>query len=210
MAISKMKKLHLVAMSQEKDAILNALGATNAVEITTHADVEYARTIESNTDELREELVALEAALAALSAQVENHDKETGEKTLELKDGFDVTYSQFISAQESGEEMRALAEKINGLIDEKNRLKNELVKAKRAVVAAEIYRGLTVPFNAFTDTAKTRVRLGTVSSSVREACLNALLERELCEAEILASDSDNALLFVAAHKSVATEADITA
>ncbi len=207
MAISEMRKLHLVAMANEKDALLNALGGTRSVEITNHSDVEYARALEIDAEGLKEELISFETALEALSLQVESQDKETGVKSAELKDGFDVTYSEFMSAEEKGEEMRALVKTINGLIDEKNRLKNELVKAKRALDAATIYGELTLPFSYFTDTAKTRVRLGTVASGVREACLTALLETELCVAKILVNDNENALLFVATHKSEGTVTD---
>ena len=40
MAIAEMRKLNLVAMSYDKDIILNALQRTGAVEVKLHADTE--------------------------------------------------------------------------------------------------------------------------------------------------------------------------
>ena len=40
MAIVKMRKLHLIAMSYDKDAVLNALQRTNAAEVTLHAETQ--------------------------------------------------------------------------------------------------------------------------------------------------------------------------
>ena len=40
MAIAKMQKLNLVAMSYDKDAILNALQRTGAVEVVTRTEAE--------------------------------------------------------------------------------------------------------------------------------------------------------------------------
>ena len=40
MAIVKMRKLNLVAMSYDKDALLNALQRTNAAEVSLHSTTE--------------------------------------------------------------------------------------------------------------------------------------------------------------------------
>ena len=40
MAIAKMRKLHLIAMSYDKDAIFNALQRTGAVEVILHTDTD--------------------------------------------------------------------------------------------------------------------------------------------------------------------------
>ena len=48
MAIAKISKLNLVAMSYDKDAILNALSRSNAVEVKTHTETEYATVPQGN------------------------------------------------------------------------------------------------------------------------------------------------------------------
>ncbi|MBQ4268078.1 MAG: V-type ATP synthase subunit I [Clostridia bacterium] len=207
MAIVEMRKLHLVAMAYDKDAILNALGKTGAAEVTNCSQSDYAQPMTAGADELKEYLSSVEAALSALSAQIEAQEKATGKKSDVLKDGFDVTFSDFMAA----ESMRAHADetvaKINALTDEKNRLKNELSKLARAIATAEIYKTLDKPLSYYSDTAKTRVRLGTVSISVKDGVLTALLEEELCAAEVLAQDSETALLIVVSHKSVSAKTD---
>ena len=207
MAIVEMRKLHLVAMAYDKDAILNALGKTGAAEVTNCSQSDYAQPMTADVDALKEYLSTVEAALSALSAQIEAQEKAAGKKSDVLKDGFDVTFSEFMAA----ESMRAHADetvtKINALTDEKNRLKNELSKLARATMAAEIYKTLDKPFSYYSDTAKTRVRLGTVSASVKDGVFTALLEEELRAAAVLAQDSENALLVVVSHKSISAKTD---
>ena len=48
MAIVKMRKLHLIAMSYDKDAVLDALQRTGAAEITLHEDVENTAPLQAN------------------------------------------------------------------------------------------------------------------------------------------------------------------
>lgn len=209
MAIVNMRKLNIVAMSYDKDALLNALHRTNAAEITLHAETDNTVVPEADVEGLKTRISSIEAALAALCSAVENREKELGQKSGVLKDGFDVTYSEFMSAKDSKEDVEAAVEKINALTDEKNILTAELAKIKRQKSAAEIYAPLTTPFEAFCDTAHTRARLGLVPVQSREALENALTETELCAYEVLNTNGEYALLFVTAHKTATGEVDGT-
>ena len=120
MAIVKMRKLNIVAMSYDKDALLNALHRTNAAEVTLHAETENTVVPEADVEGLKTRLSSVEAALSALCSAVENREKELGQKSGVLKDGFDVTYSEFMAAKDNKADVDAAVEKINALTDEKN------------------------------------------------------------------------------------------
>ena len=100
MAIAEMRKLNLVAMSYDKDAILNALQRTGAVEITLHKDAENIVVPVFDAEELRARLATVEAALFSLCCEVESYEKDLGISSGALKDGFEVSYSEFMSAKE--------------------------------------------------------------------------------------------------------------
>ncbi len=207
MAIAEMRKLNLVAMSYDKDAILNALQRTGAAEVVLHAPTENTSVPVCEAETLKNRLSSVEAALSALSKETENYEKEHGVKSDILKDGFDVTYSEFMSAQENDESVMKAVEKLNALTDGKNALKAEIVKWERALAQAEIYASLTQPFASFADTQHTRIRLGVIASTAVEALKSAFAEAELCELQVLRTAGEHSLVLVLAHKTFAAEAE---
>ena len=208
MAIVKMRKLNLVGLSYDKDAVLNALHKTNATEVTLHAHTDNTVAIESDTEGMRSYLASVENALGVLCAAVETAEKANGEKKPEvLKDGFDVAYSDFMAAKDNKAEVDAAVEKINALTDGKNKCTAELARVRKQIKDAEIYAKLKTPFEAFADTQNTRARLGVVPMQNRDALEKAVAETELCAMETLNTDGDSALVFVIAHKSAAIETD---
>ena len=204
MAIVKMRKLNLIAMSYDKDRILNALHRTNAAEVTLHPDAEGTMPLLFTDEKLQDYLTSVETALQILTDAVAVRMTAKAEV---LKDGFDVTYSEFLSMQEKKSEANALVEKINALTDEKNRLKAELVKFAKQKETAKTYAFLTTPFDAYRDTAHTRIRLGVVLAANREPLLQDLAQVELCTVDVLREDENGAVLCIAAHKSVTSETD---
>ena len=207
MAIVKMRKLHLIAMSYDKDAILNALQRTNAAEVVVHTDTEHTLPVAVDDEETRGYLASVEAALHFLCLAVENRLKERGESTELLKDGFDVTYSQFVAAGEQKEEMDVWVQKINALADERNLLKAELAKTTRNRKSAEIYAVLTQPFGVYKGSAHTYARIGVIPISAKENLLNDICALELCACEVLNITANEALLYVVGHKSISNEMD---
>ncbi len=191
----------------DKNAIFNALQRSGAVEVTFHAVTENTLPIKIDAEELKTRLATAQVALSALCYEIENYERELGEKSGVLKDGFEVDYGEFISQENKRAEYECLIAQINALTDKKNALKAELAKVKRELELAKIYACVTRPFDDFTDTAKTRVRLGTVALNAVEPALKALEEIKLCAVQILAKDEDNALCLVVAHKSVSAETD---
>ena len=207
MAIVKMRKLHLIAMSYDKDVILNALQRTNAVEIVVHRDTENTVLLSADDEGIRGYLASLEAALTSLCAVVENRLKEKGESTEVLKDGFDVSYSEFMAAKAKGAEMDEVVARINALVDERNRCIADLAKLDRAKRVAEIYACLTKPFSSFLATPHTKGRIGTIPVSARENLFAKLAMQELCACQVLNTNETEALLFISTHKSAASEVD---
>lgn len=207
MAIAKISKLNLVAMSYDKDAILNALSRSNAVEVKTHTETEYATVPQGNGEEIKNYLSGLEAALSALGAEVENYEKTRGIKSETLKDGFEVGYSEFMSAAEKKGEVEGLAKTINALIDEKNNLKAALVKEKREEETLSVYGLLKTSFSSFADTRSTRVRLGLVSDTQKSVLTKALDDVELAAYEILQETQKETLVCVISHKIAAKETE---
>ena len=207
MAIAEMKKLSLVAMAYDKDAILNALHKTNAVQVTLHEDVEQTAALSVEAEELQAYLYSVDAALGALSTEIENFNKENKIKSELLQDGFEVSYDDFAAVGKQKAKMDQTIGKIQSLIDEKNALKNELSKLFKAIESAKIYAPITTPFDEFSSTQKTKVRLGLVPLTAVENLKKGLDEIELCAYKQLSAQGDNGLFLVAAHRSVAAETD---
>lgn len=207
MAIAEMRKLNLAAMAYDRDAILNALQKTGAAEIKMNSVAEQLPPVSSDCDKVREVLTAAEAALGVLCAEVEKTDKERKIKSDVLKDGFDVSYTEFMSAREKEESAKAVIARINALADEKNQLNTELAKCERIIQTAELYSTVLVPLNSYADTAHTVVRLGALPLAERENFKAALQEEALCAWTEFSVSGEQCLLVIAAHKSVGAEVD---
>lgn len=207
MAIAEMKKLSLVAMAYDKDAILNALHKTGAAQITLHEEVDGAAAVLVEAEELQSYLYRVDAALLALSAEIENFNKDNKIKSDLLQDGFEVSYNDFMAAGKQKAEMEQAMDKINALVDQKNALKNELAKLSKAIDNTKIYAAVTTPFNQFCSTQRTKIRLGLVSATAVESVRAKLDEIELCTYQLLNVQADEGLLLVAAHKSAAEQTD---
>ncbi|MDE7158148.1 MAG: hypothetical protein K2N74_01090, partial [Clostridiales bacterium] len=163
--IAEMKKLNLVAMSYDRENVLNALQRTNAVEVTCHAPCETAATLPFAGEELRARFIAVEAALDALTAEAESYRKANTKDKQTEKDGFEVSYSQFMAAGDKAEEMNALVQNVNALLDEKTKLKAEILKETRTLENARAYSVLKVPFSSFAPTRTTQSFFGRISLS---------------------------------------------
>ncbi len=202
-----MRKLNLVAMSYDKDGILNALQRTGAVEVTLHAETENTSALAADAESLKTYIESVESALNTLSAEVENYNKKNKIKSGILQDGFEVTYSDFMAAKDKRPELDEAAARIAALAEAKNGFSTELAKKKRTLETARIYQKLALPFDVFADTLHTRSRLGTAPVSSREKFLKGAEELSLAAFEIIASNTENMLISLVVHKSATEEAD---
>ena len=207
MAIVSMSKLNLVAMSYDKDAILNALQKTGATEIKLHYEAENTVPLTADCEELRAYLNSLEAVLSCLTQEAESYNKANKIKTDALADGFEVSYGEFISAGGLKTEADALAQKVNALVAERKEASAGLIKLKKSAETAEIYSALLQPFNYYCDTAHTMVRLGTVAANSLDNLLKEAEGTELLSVSTLANDNERALIVCACHKSASAQAE---
>ena len=207
MAIVKMKKLDLVAMSYEKDELLNALQRTGAVEVTVRDATQCAENNPSDSMELRGELLRVETALATLSKEVENYEKSRDIKSTILRDGFEVGYAEFMGISEKKAELEKVVQEINAFTDERNLANANLIKLKRQIENIEIYAFLDKPFDAFKDTAHTHLRLGLIPTTNLDSLQKELEEDELFELNVLREVGANSVLLAVSHKSLSLRLD---
>ncbi|MGN0808139.1 MAG: V-type ATP synthase subunit I [Candidatus Coproplasma sp.] len=201
MAIVEMSKLKLVAMSYDRDMILNALQRTNATEIKLQYEDENTVAMSSDCEQLKVYLSSVEDALSYVSAATEAHNNENKIKSDVLKDGFEVSYSEFMSAKDKKEETDALVERIKNLEKRKKGLDSELNGLRRTISSAEIYSAVNSPLNGFKDTLHTKIRLGTIPVPLKEDFFNAAKDDPLSAFSVINSDEDNVLVLAAGHKS---------
>lgn len=201
--IVEMRKLHLVAMSYERDAILNALRTTNAVEVKECAPSEDSRPLPVEGESLKEYLSSLEGALQLLAEEGENYAKEHKCKSLVPKDGFEVTYTEFMEAARSREQAEALAARVKELTDRKNELKTALGKTERTLVSANVYAASELPFDAFCNTVHTKMQFGTLTAAAWEGVKSALDAEPLAAYSVFAESGDGVLFAVLTHASAA-------
>ena len=119
MAIVKMRKLHIVAMSYDKDTALNALQRTGAVAITTHTPSSIATIPQVDAENLKTYCAQVENALNTLLTSIDNYEKEKGVKSENKQKVFDVGYGEFMSAGDKKAEMDETVERVSLLIDKK-------------------------------------------------------------------------------------------
>lgn len=193
MAIAVMRKLRVAAISYEGDKILDALSKTGAAEIKIlEAEENIARPV-SDAAVLSSRLEEAEGALKELVASSERYAKEHKKAFKPEKDGFFVTYEEFMNA-EKREEAEALIAEIKRLAAERVRLGASLASLEKTILSLSPYKDFEILFSAFSNTPRLRVFLGTVENvkeelfeTLADACVktegNTVLVVALKEAE---------------------------
>ncbi len=193
MAIAVMRKLRVAAISYEGDKILDALSKTGAAEIKIlEAEENIARPV-SDAAALSSRLEEAEGALKELVASSERYAKEHKKAFKPEKDGFFVTYEEFMNA-EKREEAEALIAEIKRLAAERVRLSASLASLEKTILSLSPYKEFEILFSAFSNTPRLRVFLGTVENvkeelfeTLADACVktegNTVLVVALKEAE---------------------------
>ncbi len=206
MAVVEMGKLNLVAMSYEKDEVLNALQRTGATEIKLHSQTEYAAPMTADCESLKEYLSGLEDALSKITESVNKYVSRNKLKPDFPEDGFEISYSEFIGAKALKAEADETVAEVNRLLDEQKKLSAELAKVKRTLADAEIYASVKQPLRV-ENTAHARFKIGTIPASARENFIQAIDELPLASYSFVASGGDSELIMVAAHKAEAEKTD---
>ena len=120
-----MSKLNLIAMSYDRDKILNALQRTQATEIKLHSETEYTAPLTEDTEALSERLTRGETALEVLLPRIETYYKENKIKSDNLGE-VEISYHEFIGAGDNAQKCEKLIEQLNTLLDKERELKAEL------------------------------------------------------------------------------------
>ena len=179
-----MSKLRLVGLLSEKDAILNSLQKSFAVEIkepTVCVDLKRCGIKESD-DAPR---AAIENALTIIESFAEKSDDKEAFGGLK-KDGFYVTADVFENILSKEGDLLSVAGEIIRLNDEINDYKAEEQTVKGEISAYEPYLGVKDEFSKFKDTEKTAVKLGLVSDKSLEKLKTAFGELNASELIVLA------------------------
>lgn len=204
--IVEMRKCNLVALSHDRDAILNALHKSGAAEIKMQTEEADTFPLAAEGEGVREYLASLEEALALLCSRADAYAREHKCKTALKKDGFEVSYSRFMEAGKKKAFCDGLAAEINALANEAEALKGEIAKAERTTFAAAPYAQLEFPLKELSDTSSVCVRFGVLSAQKREELQNGLCP--LAAAQYFPSeDRDVVPTAVYTHKSAAAETD---
>lgn len=205
MALAKIDKINLIAMSYDRDAILNALQRTGAVEIKTQTQQTGELSLSVDGEGLAQKLAEVESALNYITVEGENYEKDRKIKSDLLADGFAVSYSEFMGADKLEKRAEFLVNSINAVADEKKRLLAEITKTRRARENAEIYAGVKNTFNYYADSLRVKVRLGTVAHAATAQLEAAEAQNNLLYFEKISAFGDFAVILAAAHKSAAGE-----
>lgn len=194
MAIAVMRKLRVAAISYEGDKILDALSQTGAAEIKIlEAEENIARPV-SDAAAVSSRMEEAEGALKELVASSERYAKEYKKAFKPEKDGFLVTYEEFMNADQKREEAEALIAEIKRLAAERVRLGASLASLEKTILSLSPYKEFEILFSAFSNTPRLRVFLGTVENvkeelfeTLADACVktegNTVLVVALKEAE---------------------------
>ncbi len=189
MAIAVMRKLRVAAISYEGDKILDALSKTGAAEIKIlEAEENIARPV-SDAAALSSRMEEAEGALKELVASSERYAKEHKKAFKPEKDGFLVTYEEFMNADQKREEAEALIAEIKRLTAERVRLGASLASLEKTILSLSPYKEFEILFSAFSNTPRLRVFLGTVEN-VKEELFETL-------ADVCVKTEGNTVLVVA-------------
>lgn len=200
-----MKKLNLIAMSYDRDKILNALERTGAAEIKQHTPSDYAHAVAFDGEELSAACVSAENALQILQSQTLSYAADH-KISYKAADDVEVSYSEFMGTAEKEEEYRALIENVNSLRDTRTSLQAELNRLQRALKAASVYECSTVPFSRYCRTGSVVYKLGTLEERAFETVKNALDGAELADYSVL-SKKESVVLAVCFHEKFEKEGE---
>ena len=206
MAVVEMGKLNLVAMSYEKDRVLNALQRTGATEIKLHSQTEYASPMTADSESLKEYLSGLEDALSKILESANKYISQNKIKSDLQKDGFEVTYSEFIGAKDLKAEADETVAEVNRILDEQKKYSAELAKIKRTLAEAEIYSSVKQPLKV-ENTAHARFKIGTIPATAKDKFIQAIGELPLASYSFVSSGDESELIMVASHKSEVEKTD---
>lgn len=160
MAVAEMSVMTLVGLETDKNAILERLSRTAAVQIKSCGEYESVeRRDEVSAEEVSARLARVESAMDAVLAQVNTLKKD--ERPFVTKDGFAVTRDEFFAMASRIKELDAVVSEIEKIISARSEIATETAKLNTEIKTYEPYIGLKERFDFYKNTKKTIVKLGT-------------------------------------------------
>ena len=193
-----MRKLNLIALSYERDRLLDVLERTGAAEVKLHAETEGTQPLPEEGGELSARLSLWEDALVLLVSESEKYAKAHGIKDFSLPKEDTVSYREFLAARERLSEGDGLVKEINALADGKSGAIAEQTRLSRALSAARPYEKARA-FSSYRNTRCTVTKLGLLPLPAWAGCRKQLDELPLAAYE--AEEGESVLLAVTVHKS---------
>lgn len=185
MAIAEMSQMTLLAKANDKDALLDAMRTSGAVQVKSCEPYEWVTPLpEENDSEVESRIQAVQKALAYLSKTVQNAPHALREDGL-IKDGFGVTIAEF---EHIGETADDVMNKVAWLAKAQN--SQEELENRRATLRTEMrgylpYADMVRPFATYSDTQKTRAYVGLIDTSKWRVLKQRLATVPLCCWDVL-------------------------
>lgn len=183
MSIAKMKRIHLIALQRDRDALMAKLLHVGCLEIneptailSDSAWTEFLHREGANTAERKAELNELNAAMDALQ-------KYAPQKTKLLAPKPEISEKDFLDGKALDKAL-VNARTVNAHLREMTRLTTQETRLQADRLALEPWRSLDLPLDC-TGTRSTEILLGTLPSSVDFSALQNALAQSVPEAEAM-------------------------
>lgn len=213
MAIVKMKKLTLLGMDADKEAILNAFIRSKSVQLKRSADIDSLApaSVLQERESLTEKIAKFEDAITYLKDQTSNYNSENKkvkdvEKAVFPKDSFarpltEIHYDDFLSLGDKSREIEQKLDELLTLRARQSELTNLRVQKKAEYDKVALFSKLPHPTTWYRDTESSIVQLSQAPASELENINTLAKESELVSLDVIDINSSFAILVVVAHKS---------
>ncbi|MCM1043572.1 MAG: V-type ATP synthase subunit I [Corallococcus sp.] len=211
MAIAKMKKLTLVALSGDRDGLLDALAKSRAVELTRTAEIDHCTS--NDNAESQERLTALissvedcvkyitdeVAAYNTLYKKSKDYIKAEIPKNSFIRPKTEMTFDGLLSMDAREAELLQKVDEVKSLADRKTELNVKLSKTESEIEKYSLYKDLPHPTDWYKSTDSVIVELGIVPSSNLAQFTEIAESFEMAEVETVGSYRQDSLVAVAVH-----------
>lgn len=173
--ISEMSLVKIVGLKSQRDELFDTLSKTGATQIKKCGEYSFAVPSAIESDES----VASRIFDAQRAIEFVTYARETlGDKNLPhiIKDGFGVGIDEFLSQKDRLGQTLEIVLKINSLKDEYDELKSRVAKVDEATRGYSDYICVEKPFDYYSSTKRTAVRLGIIPSDKVTALTEAVNE----------------------------------
>ena len=171
MAVAKMLKLRLVGVNAKQDEILNALHKTGAVELRGSNNFEGLSKTQSDKSEIKNKKERVQNALSIINNKCKELKYDGGQK-----DGFGVSYGEFMGVKDKQEELLQTATSVEELNGKIASLRAEILATESESAYFAPYADMQSKFSDFKNTSYAFCRLGTIERPILSKLSDKLLE----------------------------------